>query len=184
MNGRASKECLPPGLRSDYEVRGAISALQSAGKLAICPLFAAALDARPAARSLIAQLVEQSTVNRSVAGSSPAQGAKTSSFKRLHGAYRYRSPEGQAAGRRSSCRTQRRRRPATVGFAQRRSPAHHLRRDRTTPDAEVNRAPVPASDSASPFRRLGLVIARVAYACVVSNSALFKHWTNDYATIE
>ena len=46
------------------------------GRLALCKGGAGLLYARrEETRSLIAQLVEQSTVNRSVAGSSPAQGA-------------------------------------------------------------------------------------------------------------
>ena len=47
-------------------------------RLALCKGGAGLLYAlAKKTRSLIAQLVEQSTVNRSVAGSSPAQGAKS-----------------------------------------------------------------------------------------------------------
>lgn len=62
---------------ANVRVAGRVDVTQTGrGRLALCKGGAGLLYARRGKRhSLIAQLVEQSTVNRSVAGSSPAQGA-------------------------------------------------------------------------------------------------------------
>ena len=66
---------------ANVRVAGRVDVTQTGrGRLALCKGGAGLLYARRGKRhSLIAQLVEQSTVNRSVAGSSPAQGAKIGS---------------------------------------------------------------------------------------------------------